>query len=427
MYEGLCVLVLKNLLILPNSNCYRIFQQKSTMTKKVFISYSWDNEKHKEWVRQLADKLISNGINAIIDVYEVQIGDSFTHFMEKHIDDSDYILVVLTPNYKTKSLERKGGVGYELQIISGEIINGTNRRKFLPILRNGSFDNSIPPHFKGISLIDFNKDNDFDTNLESLLRTILQQPKLEKPNLGTTPDFDKYTKKNNYSFNLSQLYELTDNRLRCLDQLINICDDIKNNKEFDLTYNIEFFTDLFSEYNLLNEKDNLTDIELERKINLKTLLSSKCYIYDIEKSKIMTCGIIFIISNYFFSENKLLNDYSDLYECISSYFKLFHRQITSPKDMKGFDIINDKLHYSFRIHIDKEELDNLLTIANSDNTLHLTKIFGLYVADFNLRTIINKVLPQVAFILALDSFNKNQFSKSKDDFLKILSWKIGIA
>ena len=29
---------------------------------KVFISYSWDNEPHKEWVKNLADLLTRNGI-----------------------------------------------------------------------------------------------------------------------------------------------------------------------------------------------------------------------------------------------------------------------------------------------------------------------------------------------------------------------------
>jgi hypothetical protein len=36
-------------------------------TPKVFISYSWDNEEHKKWVKNLCDNLRMNSIDAIID------------------------------------------------------------------------------------------------------------------------------------------------------------------------------------------------------------------------------------------------------------------------------------------------------------------------------------------------------------------------
>lgn len=66
--------------------------------------------------------------------------------------------MILTPNYRTKSLVRQGGVGYEQQIISGEIMSGIRRNKFIPVLGKGSsgagIDCAIPPHFSGIALID---------------------------------------------------------------------------------------------------------------------------------------------------------------------------------------------------------------------------------------------------------------------------------
>ena len=38
---------------------------------KVFISYSWEDDEHKIWVKELADKLISDGIDATVDQYEL--------------------------------------------------------------------------------------------------------------------------------------------------------------------------------------------------------------------------------------------------------------------------------------------------------------------------------------------------------------------
>ena len=41
-------------------------------TPTVFISYSWDDEFHKGWVRELADKLIENGIDVYLDQYDLE-------------------------------------------------------------------------------------------------------------------------------------------------------------------------------------------------------------------------------------------------------------------------------------------------------------------------------------------------------------------
>ena len=37
---------------------------------KVFISYSWKSKKHSDWVKSLADKLITDGIEAITEKTE---------------------------------------------------------------------------------------------------------------------------------------------------------------------------------------------------------------------------------------------------------------------------------------------------------------------------------------------------------------------
>jgi len=129
------------------------------MNKTVFITYSWDTNEHKNWVRRIADNLISSGVQVLLDQYDIQPGESFTHFMESSISKADKVVVVLTPQYKDKSVERKGGVGYEQQIISGEIMSGIDRKKFIPLIRKGKYEDgddcAIPHHFMGISIIDF--------------------------------------------------------------------------------------------------------------------------------------------------------------------------------------------------------------------------------------------------------------------------------
>lgn len=165
----------------------------SKNTPTVVFSYSWDSDQHKGWVRDLASRLIRNGVDAKLDDWHVQPGESLTSFMEKHIAECDHTLVICTPNYAEKSAKRKGGVGYEQQIISGNIVSGTNRSKFIPIIRDGEFETgencAIPQHFLGIRAIDMRGSSDQDLSFEHLLRIIWRQPALVPPPLGERPTF----------------------------------------------------------------------------------------------------------------------------------------------------------------------------------------------------------------------------------------------
>ena len=101
---------------------------------KVFISYSWEDEAHKQWVKSLTDRLIENGIDATLDQYDLTLGERLPVFMEQSITTADYVLIICTPTYKEKADNRKGGVGYEGHIISGELFAKGNERKFIPVI-----------------------------------------------------------------------------------------------------------------------------------------------------------------------------------------------------------------------------------------------------------------------------------------------------
>jgi len=92
----------------------------------VFISYSWDDEAHKEWVRQLATELRADGVDARLDLWHAVPGDQLPNFMEREIRESDYVIVICTPKYKAKSDNRAGGVGYEGNIMAAEVLAKQN-------------------------------------------------------------------------------------------------------------------------------------------------------------------------------------------------------------------------------------------------------------------------------------------------------------
>lgn len=40
--------------------------------KKVFISYSWTNVTHEKWVLELAERLVSDGVDVVLDKWDLK-------------------------------------------------------------------------------------------------------------------------------------------------------------------------------------------------------------------------------------------------------------------------------------------------------------------------------------------------------------------
>lgn len=154
---------------------------------KVFISYSWEDEAHKQWVKSLTDRLIENGIDATLDQYDLTLGDRLPVFMEQSITTADYVLIICTPTYKEKADNRKGGVGYEGHIISGELFAKGNERKFIPVIRKGSANTALPTYLSGKLGIDLSESADDDSNFRDLVTTLWG--KKSKPALGRKPAY----------------------------------------------------------------------------------------------------------------------------------------------------------------------------------------------------------------------------------------------
>ncbi len=73
-------------------------------TPKVFISYSWTSQQHQERVREWADRLLSDGVDVILDIYDLQEGQDKNAFMEKMVTDPNvtHVLVICDKGYAEK-------------------------------------------------------------------------------------------------------------------------------------------------------------------------------------------------------------------------------------------------------------------------------------------------------------------------------------
>ena len=151
---------------------------------KVFLSYSYDCDKHEKWVLKLGTKLREKGVDATLDKWELGLGDLMPPFMREGITDSDRVLIICTDTYVEKADALKDGVGYEMTIVDTELDQNLRTNKFIPIIRQASGEPKIPTCLGKRWHIDFRNDNEFDEKFDVLLREIQGDPINPKPPLG---------------------------------------------------------------------------------------------------------------------------------------------------------------------------------------------------------------------------------------------------
>lgn len=161
---------------------------------KVFISYSHDTLEHKKWVLELAIRLRNNGIDAIIDQFELQAGDDVPHFMETNLSKADKIIMICTERYVEKANSGEGGVGYEKMIVTSNLLKRIDENKVIPIIRQ-SGETNLPTFLSSKLYINFSKNDEYEFSFDNLLRTIHRSPIFEKPPVGNNP-FKEVPKQN---------------------------------------------------------------------------------------------------------------------------------------------------------------------------------------------------------------------------------------
>lgn len=164
---------------------------------KAFISYAWTDDDHVERVRRLADYLITNGVEAILDRYRLRPGMDADRFMEQVAHEHvQKVIAICDANYVQKANNRTGGVGKEGTIMSQQLYEqlmsqGSSEeqsRRFVAVIFGLTDGKPAMPAMFGSSMyIDMSTDEKYDANLDQLLRFILDQPELVAPPIGKIP------------------------------------------------------------------------------------------------------------------------------------------------------------------------------------------------------------------------------------------------
>lgn len=222
------------------------------MNKKIFISYSWGNKEHQDWIVNLGKRLMTDTVDVVLDRWSLKDGHDVHSFMEEMVksDDIFRVLIICDKKYTEKADDREGGVGTETQIISPNLYSNEKQEKFIPIVLDRDVNGKpyLPIYLSSRKYIDFSLEEDYEDSYEDLLRNILEAPSIPKPKLGIKPP--TYITEN--KIDLSE----TNSKIRTIEN------QIKKNQSFNQKYGTDFL-DAFSEklwnFNLKDAPNDLND------------------------------------------------------------------------------------------------------------------------------------------------------------------------
>ncbi len=377
----------------------------SNNNPKLFVSYSWTSSEHEAWVINLSTMLRENGVDVILDKWELKEGYNAIEFMEKMVNDTDIkkVIMICDKEYSEKADGRKGGVGTETQIISSEVYEKGDQDKFVAIVVEKHDDGTycVPTYYKSRINIDFTDRNNFSESFEQLLRWIYDKPLHQKPALGKKPAYIE--EETSISLSTTAIYRRA-------------VDAIKNNKDYcDGAVNEYFET--FSE-NLENFRISVEGSEYDEQVveSIEQFLPYRNEIHD----------IFLALAQYRRSSdiNKMLHrflekllKYTEIPETITSYheadvdnFKFIIQEIflfliSSLIEYERFEIVAHLLRHEY--YLEKR--------SSSDNMVSFSR-FRNYVGSLDYR---NKRLKLNRLTLQADFFHKRTES-SKTTARKIM-------
>jgi hypothetical protein len=152
---------------------------------KAFLSYSHESPEHVKRVRELGDLLRRDGIEANLDQYEASPPEGWPIWMDRAIQEAQYVLVICTKTYRDwlqdpMPRQHGRGVRWESRLIYQDLYeNGSRNHKYIPVTFEGTTD-YIPRPLKDSTHYDLSTEEGYF----KLLRRLQGMGAAVRPPLG---------------------------------------------------------------------------------------------------------------------------------------------------------------------------------------------------------------------------------------------------
>ena len=153
---------------------------------RVFISYTKSTNEHQDWVKAMAASLRAAGVDARLDVWHLRPGMDVAQWMCNELDMADRVLLVCDELYAQKADGRHGGVGWEIRVIQGDLLQSqaTNPDKFVPIVVTEDVADGMPTFIKTVYCLHWPSSRRDDASLQDELVRIIYRVQEQAPPLG---------------------------------------------------------------------------------------------------------------------------------------------------------------------------------------------------------------------------------------------------
>jgi hypothetical protein len=153
----------------------------------VFVSYSHDDQAHKDWVLTLATRLRANGIDIVLDQWNLRFGADLPRFMETGLSESRRVVVICTERYVEKANSGIGGVGYEKMILTAQLMQDVNVNRIVPVVRRNGLSQPLPLFLGARLFVDFRSDAKYEAGYASILHDLHGSSVQPCPPIGPNP------------------------------------------------------------------------------------------------------------------------------------------------------------------------------------------------------------------------------------------------
>jgi hypothetical protein len=190
----------------------------------VFISYTHDSSEHAAKVLILSDRLRADGIDCVLDQYELSPPEGWPQWMDREIKKAQFVIMICTEAYlrRVNGDEIPGiglGLAWEGKLIYNHIYAESSRNtKFIPVVFEAAHAIFIPAPIQGATRYNLGVADGYDR----LYSRLIGRPPAEKPPLGKRkplPEREVRTTFSNSSPTVATLTKLDLNLREAMDYL----------------------------------------------------------------------------------------------------------------------------------------------------------------------------------------------------------------